>query len=185
MAPRRLRGMWARRRLWLRYRSDSAHAWGPAYPLFSTPRKKWKRQRALFGHIPSLSVHLFSLTKKVRGPSDHMCPFRLPWPCQHPYIGHSTYRKGRNMASFMREEAQQLSSCIRSKMRLALPHMKHTPVFSHRTAIEYWGSRAPDSSIKPLTLHVSVPRRDERPHTQGVSAHLWRGPLLTLSLIHI
>ena len=83
------------------------------------------------------------------------------------------------MASFMREEAQQLSSCIRSKMRLVLPHMKHTPVFSHRTAIEYWGSRAPDSSMKPLTLHVGVSQRDERPHTQGVSAHLWCGPLLT------
>lgn len=83
------------------------------------------------------------------------------------------------MESFMRDDAHRLHSHIRSKIKLVLPHMKHTPVFSHRTAVEYWGSPAPNSTMEPLSLHVSAQQRDERPHTQGVNAHLWSGPLLT------
>lgn len=83
------------------------------------------------------------------------------------------------MESFMRADAQRLHAHIRSIMTLVVPHMKRAAVFSHRTAVEYWGSTAPDSTMKPFTLHVSVADRDERPHVTGVSAHLWCGPLLT------
>lgn len=82
--------------------------------------------------------------------------------------------------SFMLKEARALSSSQRDCFAAAAEDMDIMPVFSHCSAIRYWGVSPPsDCKAEEEPLHLSYPSRRARRRIRGTIAHMWKGRFVT------
>ncbi|MEE1296847.1 MAG: hypothetical protein UHD09_08480 [Bifidobacterium sp.] len=79
----------------------------------------------------------------------------------------------------MNDEQRCRNELVSGRIDDALPRLKGIPVFSHNTAVLYWGSETYDNDLDDHLVHISVDDRDRRPRLVGIHAHLWTAPLET------
>lgn len=85
-----------------------------------------------------------------------------------------------HMNDFMLENSRRTATQQHWRFVRATRAMDVTPVFSHCSAVEYWGTNVPDDSTLPSSNpHISFPSPMRRRRFDGIVTHAWSGDFLT------
>lgn len=89
------------------------------------------------------------------------------------------------MGSFMlRDQTRRAATQYRALCETAAA-MDITPVFSHTSALAYWGVAAPDDCTLPSDVqHISFPSGAKRRRFDNVASHVWSGEFATTDLVN-